>query len=111
MFSPKKMVIITCPLVPGGLRAEGSVFRALPRFPWQEQASEDRGHTAKTLPWPVSPPGRKEALKVLTANHTWGLSCFCITLAVPGLRGEQAACGQSGSWRLKAGCPRSLTAF
>lgn len=46
----------------------------------------------------------KEALQVLTANHTGGPSCFCITLTVPGLGGEQAACGQRSSWRLQASC-------
>lgn len=32
-----------------------------PGSPGEEQASEDRGRTAKTLPWPVSPPGREES--------------------------------------------------
>ena len=47
-----------------------------------------------------------EALTVLTANHTRGLICFCVALAVPGLGGEQAVCRQSSSWRPRPAAPR-----
>lgn len=91
MLSHEKMVIITLPFqpgAPGGPGAEGSVLQALPGFPWEEQASED---TAR--PWPVRQrPSHglylhlagKEALQVLTATHTGGPSCFCVTLVCRG---------------------------